>query len=90
VGLEFAAEVSSVARTHVVLDDGVLDAIDRVAGQRGRSRFLEEAAREKLARMDLERTLRRTSGSVDRAKHPEWADAEATAKWVREIRAESA
>lgn len=78
-----------MARTHVVLDDQVLDAIDRVVGERGRSRFLEDAAREKLDRLELERTLQSTSGSVDRAKHSEWADAPTTAKWVREIRAES-
>jgi len=79
-----------VARTHVVLDDQVLDAIDRVAGERGRSRFLEEAAREKLARLALEQTLHATAGKIDRRKHPEWADAKATAKWVRNVRAESA
>lgn len=78
-----------MARTHVVLDDHVLAAIDRVAGERGRSRFLEEAAREKLARLELERTLHATAGKIDRTKHPEWADAKATAKWVREVRAES-
>jgi metal-responsive CopG/Arc/MetJ family transcriptional regulator len=79
-----------MARTHVVLDDQVLDAIDSVAGERGRSRFLEDAAREKLDRLELERTLQSTSGSVDRSKHPEWADARTTAQWVRGIRAESA
>jgi metal-responsive CopG/Arc/MetJ family transcriptional regulator len=35
-----------MARTHVILDDDLLTAIDAVAGQRGRSRFLEEAAKE--------------------------------------------
>ncbi len=79
-----------MARTHVVLEDEVLDAIDAVAGERGRSRFLEEAAREKLARLQLEHTLQETAGKIDRTKHGEWRDAEATAKWVREIRAESA
>jgi hypothetical protein len=79
-----------VARTHVVLDDQVLDAIDRVAGDRGRSRFLEEAAREKLARLELERTLKATAGKVDGKKHPSWADAKTTGEWVREVRAESA
>ena len=79
-----------MARTHVVLDDEVLLAIDRVAGERGRSRFLEEAAREKLARLELERTLKETAGTVDGKNHPSWADARATAAWVREVRAEAA
>ena len=77
-----------MARTHVVLDDDVLDAIDSIAGERGRSRFLEEAAREKLARLALERTLKQTAGKVDRKRHPEWAEGKATARWVREIRSE--
>ena len=33
----------------MILDDEVLKAIDDKVGQRGRSRFLVEAAREKLA-----------------------------------------
>lgn len=78
-----------MARTHVVLDDQVLDAIDRVAGKRGRSRFLEDAAREKLDRLELERTLLGTAGRVDGSKHAEWADGRAAAKWVRAVRAES-
>jgi hypothetical protein len=59
----------------VVLDDLVVDAIDRVAGKRSRSRFLEDAAREKLARLELEATLRKTAATVDRKGHPDWADA---------------
>lgn len=34
-----------MARTHVVLDVDVLAAVDEVAGERGRSAFLETAAR---------------------------------------------
>jgi metal-responsive CopG/Arc/MetJ family transcriptional regulator len=78
-----------MARTHVVLGDEVLDEIDRVAGQRGRSRFLEEAAREKLARLDLEQALRDSAGIVDPANHPEWASTESAAAWVRAVRAAS-
>ncbi len=34
-----------MARTHVILnDDDVVDAIDKLVGERGRSRFLEEIA----------------------------------------------
>lgn len=76
-----------MARTHVVLDDDTLAAIDRLAGERGRSRFLEEAAREKLARVELERALVATAGAVDPAEHDDWGDAERAARWVRGVRA---
>ncbi len=49
-----------MARTHVVMADEVLEAIDERVGERGRSRFLEEAAREKLMRIELEEALRST------------------------------
>ena len=51
-----------MARTHVVMSDEVLEAIDEVAGQRGRSHFLEEAAREKLERLASRRVTRGDSG----------------------------
>jgi hypothetical protein len=79
-----------MGRTHVVLDDDVIEAIDQVAGERGRSRFLEDAAREKLARLDLDRALRDSAGIVDPDDHPEWADEESATAWVRTIRAGSA
>lgn len=72
-----------MARTHVVLDDEVLAAIDGAVGQRGRSRFLEEAAREKLARLALEDALRSTAGIVRSGRYPQWRDRESTARWVR-------
>lgn len=72
-----------MARTHVVLDDEVLAAVDEVAGERGRSAFLEAAAREKLARLALVRALDESAGSLDLAAHPEWSDRASTAEWVR-------
>lgn len=75
-----------MGRTHVVIDDGVLDAIDDAVGQRGRSRFLEQAAREKLGRLELEATLRETAGIADAADYPAWTDRESAAEWVRSTR----
>ena len=70
-------------RTHVIVSDEVVGAIDARVGQRARSRFLEEAAREKLARLDLEDAIRATAGAVDAHKHPYWSDRETTRAWVR-------
>jgi metal-responsive CopG/Arc/MetJ family transcriptional regulator len=72
-----------VARTHVVLADEVVEAVDRLVGERGRSRFLEEAAREKLARIELETALEETAGTISGTRHPEWRDRRSTVEWVR-------
>lgn len=72
-----------MARTHVVMSDAVLKAIDRKVGQRSRSRFLEEAAREKLARLELEDSLRATRGVARGNRYSHWRDKAASKKWVR-------
>lgn len=75
-----------MARTHVVMADEVLEAIDEVVGERGRSRFLEEAAREKLARAELEDALRSTKGIAKGKRYAHWLDRSTSASWVREGR----
>jgi len=72
-----------VARTHVILDDRLIKAIDELVGQRGRSRFLEEAAREKLERLELEKALATTAGIVKSREYPEFKDQESINEWVR-------
>ncbi len=51
-----------MARTHVVMSEDVLAAIDEVVGKRGRSRFLEVAATERLERLALAESLEATAG----------------------------
>jgi metal-responsive CopG/Arc/MetJ family transcriptional regulator len=75
-----------MTRTHVVMADEVIQAIDALVGERRRSRFIEEAAREKLDRMQLEAALRATSGIASAARHPEWRDRRAASTWVRSVR----
>jgi hypothetical protein len=75
-----------MARTHVVMSEEVLEAIDRTVGARGRSRFLEEAAREKLSRMGLEQALRDTAGVARGRAYAHWGDRRATTDWVRRTR----
>jgi metal-responsive CopG/Arc/MetJ family transcriptional regulator len=75
-----------VSRTHVILDDEVLKAIDDKVGQRGRSRFLEEAAREKLERLALETAIRKGAGLLKDADYPHWRDTESIQEWVRASR----
>jgi hypothetical protein len=75
-----------MARTHVVLDDEVLKAIDDKVGQRGRSRFLEEAAREKLERIELEAAIRKGAGILKEEDYPHWRDTASVQEWVRASR----
>ncbi len=59
-----------MARTHVVLSDEVIAGIDERVGERGRSRFLEAAAREKLERLDLEVAIRDGAGVLKEKDYP--------------------
>lgn len=72
-----------MARTHVVLSDEVIAGIDERVGERGRSRFLEAAAREKLERLDLEVAIRDGAGVLQDKDYPQWRDQEAVNEWVR-------
>jgi len=47
------------------------------------SRFLEEAAREKLDRMELERVIRDGAGSLKEKDYPHWRDQPSINEWVR-------
>ena len=75
-----------MARTHVILDDEVLKAIDDKVGQRRRSRFLEEAAREKLKRIELEEAVRTGAGLLKDEDYPHWRDTASVQDWVRASR----
>ena len=72
-----------MARTHVVLSEDVIDAIDGYVGERGRSRFLEEAAKEKLERLELEAALNATGGILKEKNYPEFKDQKSINEWVR-------
>lgn len=77
---------ADVVRTHVVLPAEIVAAVDRLAGRRHRSRFLAQAAREKLLREDQGRALRETAGTLSAADYPEWSTPEKISAWVRESR----
>lgn len=73
-------------RAHIVLAEELLRSVDRIAGRRGRSRFVEEAVREKLARDVLSVALQDSAGVLDSEHYPEWATPETVSVWVRAIR----
>jgi hypothetical protein len=71
-----------MARIHVILSDDVVSAIDQRVGERGRSRFLEQAAREKLDRLELDEALVSIAGILSDSDYPEFADQASINKWV--------
>lgn len=75
-----------MGRTHVILDDEVMSAIDKLVGHRGRSRFLEAAAREKLERSELDRALESSAAIVTSEAYPEFKDQTTINRWVRSQR----
>jgi metal-responsive CopG/Arc/MetJ family transcriptional regulator len=68
-----------MARTRVLIPDELLEEIDQMVGPRGRSRFLETAAREKLDRLALEEAERDTGGTTRGAGYRPWRDRRSTA-----------
>jgi predicted transcriptional regulator len=65
------------------LPEELLEAVDRVAGKRRRSRFVEAAIREKLSREALAIALREAAGVLRPADYPEWETPEKVSAWVR-------
>lgn len=76
-------------RTHVLLPEDLVKEVDALAGKGKRSRFVEEAIREKLRKEKLLSALAETAGMLSAEDHPEWATPEKVASWVRESRRES-
>ena len=76
-------------RTHVILPEDLVKAVDALAGKGKRSRFIEEAVRDKLRKEDLLSALAETAGMLSADDHPEWATPEKVAAWVRETRQQS-
>lgn len=72
--------------TNVVLPAEVLAGTDTVAGHRQRSRFLAEAAREKLSRIRFERAAERAFGCWTDADHPELTGAAGVGTYLQRLR----
>ncbi len=75
-------------RAHIILPEELLLEVDRIAGKRKRSRFVEAAIREKLSREALSAALRESAGTIDLKSYPEWKTPEKVSEWVRSVRRE--
>lgn len=76
----------SSGRVHVVMPKDLTDEIDVVVGQRHRSSFICEAAREKLIRQKQAEAIRKYAGSLRDEDYPEWKNG--SAEWVHNLRQE--
>jgi metal-responsive CopG/Arc/MetJ family transcriptional regulator len=76
-------------RTNLLLPKDLVEEVDRVAGPRGRSRYVAEALRAKVKRDRLREAIERTAGVLDPRDYPEWSTSEKVVEWVRARRAET-
>ncbi|MCL5959657.1 MAG: hypothetical protein M1358_10155 [Chloroflexi bacterium] len=73
-------------RVHIILPADLLAEVDRVAGKRKRSHFVESAIREKLSRESLSAALRESAGAIGLESYPQWKTPEKVSAWVRSMR----
>jgi hypothetical protein len=73
----------STVRAHVFMSRETIEAIDRVVGRRGRSRFMADAAEEKLRRMLVLEAADRVAGSVSEDEAPWWKTPDDILAWAR-------
>jgi metal-responsive CopG/Arc/MetJ family transcriptional regulator len=76
-------------RTNLLLPKDLVEEVDRVAGPRGRSRYVTEALRAKVKRDRLKDAIERTAGVLHPKDYPEWSTSEKVVEWVRARRAET-
>lgn len=77
-----------VTRTHIVLPEDLIEQVDKIAGKRKRSRFIEEAIRQMLSREALRKALDEARGVLSAEDYPEWSTPERTSAWVHRSRQE--
>jgi predicted transcriptional regulator len=71
---------------NLLLPEDVVAALDRVAGRRGRSRYVAQAVRERIRPDERLAAARDAAGSW--RDHPLFSTSEAVLEWVRAGRAE--
>jgi metal-responsive CopG/Arc/MetJ family transcriptional regulator len=75
-----------LARTNLTLPADLMDEVDRLAGPRGRSRYVAEAVAQRVKRDRLGRAIRETAG-VMRGTPSEMSRKEVSA-WIDQLRSE--
>jgi metal-responsive CopG/Arc/MetJ family transcriptional regulator len=73
-------------RVHVVMPESTVEAIDAIAGKRGRSQFITDTVEAELRRRRLSAALAEMDGALADFYIPGWETREAAAEWVRALR----
>lgn len=77
-------------RTHIFIPDELVASIDRLVGTRSRSKFLAEAASEKLAKLNRVKLAKKLAGSLADIEIPGWETGKETVNWIRNSRKSNA
>ncbi len=72
-------------KAHLIFPEDLLQAIDKLVGKRGRSKFVVEATRKELKKIQFLEALREAAGSWKDENHPEFKEKGAY-QWVRDQR----
>lgn len=75
---------SHLVRTNVTLPADLLDQVDRLAGERGRSRYVAEAVAQRVRRDELGAAIRETAGAM--RGRPGWMGPDDVVAYVDELR----
>ena len=81
-----AQSMRMATRVNLLLAEDVVAALDRVAGLRGRSRYVAQAVRERIRRDERLAVAREAAGSW--RDHPLFPTSDGVLEWVRAVRAE--
>jgi hypothetical protein len=75
-----------LTRTNVTLPASLLTQVDRLAGPRGRSRYVAEAVAQRVRRDALGEAIRETAGVM--VGRPGWMSPDEVTRWVDDLRSE--
>jgi len=80
------SRTDELTRTNVTLPAGLLAQVDRLAGPRGRSRYVADAIAQRVRRDELGAAIRETAGAM--VGRPGWMSPDHVTRWVDDLRSE--
>ncbi len=73
-------------RTHIVIADDLVKAVDVLVGPRKRSQFFADAIEEKIKHQKRVELAKKLAGSLKNVDIPGWETSEKAAEWVSKNR----
>ncbi len=75
-------------RAHIIVNDELIDSVDKLVGSRNRSKFFVEAVEERLKRIKRVKLAKKLAGSLANVHIPGWETSKSAAEWVHKSRLE--